>query len=405
MTASARKIRMGMVGGGPGAMIGPLHRIAAAMDGQIELVCGAFSTDPARCRQAGEALFLPASRIYDDYRDMMRVEAALPATERMDFVAIVTPNDLHFPVAEAALRHGFHVLSDKPATHSLSEAECLRDVLRETGLLYGLTHTYTGYPMIKQAKSLIADGQLGAVRKVLVEYPQGWLADATIGEHNKQAAWRLDPARAGASSCVGDIGVHAAHLAEYVCGDHIAALCADLNAVAPGRDMDDDATVLLRFAGGARGVLIASQICAGEENTLKIRVYGERGGLEWSHADPNSLWLKWPDRPAEWYRAGGPGLMPLAQANCRTPAGHPEGYLEAFANHYRNFGGQIRARLEQRPCSEVERDVPGIDDALRGMRFIEACVTASRATEKWQVLPEIDGIVTNRERQKKDTHG
>lgn len=387
-----RKIRMGMVGGGPGSMIGPIHRIAAAMDGEIELVCGAFSSDPERCRETGERLYLPPERVYADYRAMMTAEAALPAGERMDFVAVVTPNHLHFPVAEAALKNGFHVLSDKPATHSLSEAERLRDLLAGTGLLYGLTHTYAGYPLVKAARQLIAEGRLGALRKVLVEYPQGWLSSADVAGESKQAEWRLDPERAGLSSCIGDIGVHAAHLAEYVTGRLITELCADLASVVDGRSMDDDATVLLRFEGGARGVLIASQICAGEENPLKLRVYGERGGLEWSQHEPNSLWLKWPDRPAELLRAAGPGLSDLAAANCRTPGGHPEGFLEAFANHYRNFAGQIRARLEQRDCTAVEADLPGIADALRGMCFIEAAVAAGQSDRKWHPLPAVSGI-------------
>lgn len=385
-----RKIRMGMVGGGPGSMIGPIHRIAAALDGEIELVCGVFSSQPEVSRATGRSLYLTDARCYSDYATMMRKEAALPADERMDFVAVVTPNHLHFPVAEAALTAGFHVLSDKPATFNLQEAQALAVMLENTGLCYGLTHTYAGYPMIKQARAMVAAGELGAVRKVLVEYPQGWLSESGIEQNSKQAEWRLDPARAGASSCVGDIGSHAAHISEYVSGCAITKICADLGAVVAGRSMDDDATVILRFANGARGVLIASQVCAGEENTLKLRVYGERGGLEWSHADPNTLLHKPLNKPVQLLRAGGPGLSELAQANCRTPGGHPEGYLEAFANHYRNFAGQIRARLEGRQPTAVERDVPGIVDALRGMRFIEATVQASASDTKWMTLPALD---------------
>ena len=384
-----RKIRMGMVGGGPGSMIGPIHRLAARLDGEVELVCGAFSRDPERSRETAESLQLPAARVYPDYQAMMQGEAALPDGERMDFVAIVTPNDSHFPIAKAALEHGFHVMSDKPATKSLDEVEQLAASLQESGLLYGLTHTYAGYPMIKQARSMVAAGVLGHVRKVLVEYPQGWLAEAGIEAHSRQAAWRLDPNQAGVSSCVGDIGSHAAQLSEYVAGTAISEICADLNAVVDGRQMDDDATVLLRFENGARGVLIASQICAGEENNLKLRIYGEKGGLEWQQHEPNTLWLKWIDRPTEMLRAGGPGLTALALANCRTPGGHPEGYLEAFANHYRNFAGQIRARLEGRAATAVESDVPGIVDALRGMRFIEATVSAASTDQKWHRLPAL----------------
>ncbi|WP_286871245.1 Gfo/Idh/MocA family oxidoreductase [Spongiibacter sp.] len=384
-----RKIRMGMVGGGPGSMIGPIHRLAARLDGEVELVCGAFSRDPERSRETAESLHLPAERVYPDYRAMMQGEAALPDGERMDFVAVVTPNDSHFPIAKAALEQGFHVLSDKPATKSLDEVEQLAASLQQSGLLYGLTHTYAGYPMIKQARSMIAAGALGRVRKVLVEYPQGWLAEAGIEAHSRQAAWRLDPNQAGVSSCVGDIGSHAAQLSEYVAGTAISEICADLNAVVDGRQMDDDATVLLRFENGARGVLIASQICAGEENNLKLRIYGEKGGLEWQQHEPNTLWLKWIDRPTEMLRAGGPGLTALALANCRTPGGHPEGYLEAFANHYRNFAGQIRARLEGRAATAIESDVPDIVDALRGMRFIEATVSAASTDQKWHRLPAL----------------
>lgn len=390
--SNKRKIRMGMVGGGPGSMIGPVHRMAAALDGDIELACGVFSSDAATSRQTGQTLGLEAERCYADFAEMMAKEAALAPQTRIDFVAIVTPNHLHFPVAKAALEHGFHVLSDKPATLNLDEALALHSLLNTTGLLYGLTHTYAGYPMIKQARAMVADGALGAIRKILVEYPQGWLADAKVELSSKQAQWRLDPARAGVSSCVGDIGSHAAHLSEYVSGSAVSSLCADLGSVVPGRRMDDDATVILRFDNGARGVLIASQICAGEENTLKLRIYGEQGGLEWSHADPNSLLHKPLGQPMQTLRAGGPGLDYIAQANCRTPAGHPEGYLEAFANHYRNFAGQIRARLDSREPSAVEADVPGIADALRGMRFIEATVAASASQQKWVALAPLAAL-------------
>lgn len=380
---------MGMVGGGPGSMIGPIHRIAAVMDGQIELVCGVFSSSREKSLVTACELFLAEDRIYENYQQMMLAEASLPADKRMDFVAVVTPNHVHFPVAVAALQQGFHVLSDKPATLNLDEAHKLSELIDSTGLLYGLTHTYAGYPMIKQARDMVQNKILGAVRKVLVEYPQGWLAGSDVEHSSKQAAWRLDPARAGVSSCVGDIGSHAAHICEYVSGESISEICADLGSVVPGRAMDDDATVLLRFDSGARGVLVASQICAGEENTLKLRIYGEQGGLEWSHSDPNTLLHKPADQPVQILRAGGPGLGALAGANCRTPGGHPEGYLEAFANHYRNFAGQIRARLEAREPSAVEADVPGIADAVRGMRFIESTVRASASDQKWHRLPAL----------------
>lgn len=390
--SAARKIRMGMVGGGPDSMIGPIHRIAAAMDGQIELVCGVFSSNREKSRRTARECYLPAERVYENFETMMREEAALPLGERMDFVAVVTPNHLHFPVAKAALASGFHVLSDKPATLNLAEAESLHALVNKTGLLYGLTHTYAGYPMIKQARQMVADGALGAIRKVLVEYPQGWLSESGVELGSKQAQWRLDPARAGVSSCVGDIGSHAAHISEYVVGSAIESICADLGSVVQGRAMDDDATVILRFKNGARGVLIASQVCAGEENTLKLRVYGDKAGLEWSHSDANTLLFKALDKPVSILRAGGAGLSALALANCRTPGGHPEGYLEAFANHYRNFAGQIRARLEGREATAVEADVPGIVDALRGMRFIESTVAASASSEKWTRLPKVAAL-------------
>jgi predicted dehydrogenase len=382
------KIRMGMVGGGEGAFIGAVHRMAAALDGEIELVCGAFSSDAERSQRSGAALYLPADRVYGDYHSMMAAEAALPAAQRMQFVAIVTPNHQHFPVAEAALRAGFHVLSDKPATLNLDEALRLRDVLADTGLLYGLTHTYTGYPLVKEARARVAAGELGSIRKVVVEYPQGWLADRQEDADNKQAAWRLDPARSGASNCMGDIGVHAANLAEYVSGLAIAEICADLTAFVPGRKLDDDGAMLLRFDNGARGVLHASQVSVGEENALTIRVYGEKGGLEWRQQEPNTLWLKWADRPTEMLRTGGAYLGAQASANTRTPMGHPEGYLEAFANIYMAFAGQIRAHEEGQPVSARAADCPGIDAAIRGMAFIELAVAASASDIKWHAFKQ-----------------
>ncbi|MDX1732973.1 MAG: Gfo/Idh/MocA family oxidoreductase [Halioglobus sp.] len=381
------KVRMGMVGGGEGAFIGAVHRMAAALDGEIELVCGAFSADAARSARSGAALHLGADRVYGDYAGMMAAEAALPADERMQFVAIVTPNHMHFPVAEAALRAGFHVMSDKPATFNLDEALRLRDIILDTGLLYGLTHTYTGYPLVKEARARIAAGELGAIRKVVVEYPQGWLAGREEDEDNKQAAWRLDPARAGVSSCMGDIGVHAANLAEYVTGLNIASICSDLTAFVPGRELDDDGAVLLRFDNGAKGVLHASQVSVGEENAIKIRVYGEAGGLEWEQQEPNTLWLKYNDRPTQMLRTGGGYLTDIASLNTRTPMGHPEGYLEAFANLYAAFAGQIRARETSQAPDARSADCPGIEAAIRGMTFIELAVAASASDVKWHAFP------------------
>ena len=382
------KIRMGMVGGGEGAFIGEVHRMAAAIDGEIELVCGAFSSDAESTRRSGAALYVPEDRVYTSYREMMEAEAALPEDQRMQFVAIVTPNHLHFPVAEAALQAGFHVLSDKPATFDLAEALQLRELVQQTGLLYGLTHTYTGYPLVKEARERVARGELGNIRKVVVEYPQGWLADRQEDTDNKQAAWRLDPSRAGISSCMGDIGVHAANLAEYVSGLSITEICADLNAFVEGRELDDDGSILLRFEQGARGLLFASQVCVGEENAVSLRVYGEKGGLEWRQQEPNTLWMKWPDRPTEMLRTAGGYLGEQAQANTRTPMGHPEGYLEAFANIYMAFAASIRALNAGESADPRASDCPGIEEAVRGMTFIELAVAASASDTKWHTFEQ-----------------
>ena len=374
-----------MVGGGRGAFIGAVHRIAAALDQQVELVCGAFSSDPERSRASGADLFLPPERCYGDFEEMMRTEAELPAGRRMDFVAIVTPNHAHFPPAQLALRAGFHVLSDKPATLNLAEAKKLGELVRKTGLLYGLTHNYTGYPVVKEARALVRAGKLGKIRKVVVEYPQGWLATRLEATGHKQAAWRCDPKRSGAGGCVGDIGTHAENLAEYVTGLKIKELAADATSFVKGRLLDDDINVLLRFEGGAKGVLHASQISVGEENNLNLRVYGEIGGLEWHQVEPNTLLLKWPDRPAEIYRAASGYLGAAAKSAARTPPGHPEGYLEAFANIYRNFANHIRAVQAGRKLApdDPALDYPKIQDAVRGMAFIEAVVKSSAKNARW----------------------
>lgn len=383
----AAKIRMGIVGGGPDAFIGNIHRMAARLDGRIELVCGAFSRDPEKSRSAGQALYLPEQRCYPDYQTMMQREAELPAAERMEFVAIVTPNSTHYPIASNALAQGFHVLCEKPATLNLAEARALQQQVTETGLLFGLTHTYTGYPLVMEARERVARGDIGKVTKVVAEYTQGWLAAVMGGEDGKQAAWRLDPAQAGASCCMGDIGVHAANLAEFVSGQSIATLLADLQSLEAGRSLDDDGSVLLRFDQGARGVLFASQIAVGEENNLRIRVYGTKGGLDWQQQEPNSLWLKWPDRPAELIRAGQGYLGVNASNNSRTPPGHPEGYIEAFANLYSNFATAIAdARGTEAPQSSTMNNVPGIDEAVKGMAFIEAVVASSAAGGQWTQL-------------------
>jgi predicted dehydrogenase len=379
---------MGMVGGGEGAFIGAVHRIAATLDGEVELVCAALSSDPERAKRSGAALYLPANRVYTDYRHMMEAERALAPDERMDFVVIATPNHLHLPVALAAIAQGFHVLSDKPATLNLDECLKLRDALRSGGVLYGLTHGYVGYPLVREARYRISNGELGVVRKVVVNYVQGWLAAAEEEVGNKQAEWRLDPQRAGAGGCIGDIGTHAAHLAEYVTGSRISELCADLTAFLPGRRLDDDCNILLRLDNGARGILQASQICCGEENNLTIGVYGDRGGLQWSQQEPNSLWLLHSQMPKQLLRSNGPDLSPAARSASRIPAGHPEGYLEAFANIYRNFVRALRLVLSGVSVDDVQIDFPGIEAGLRGMAFIETAVASSKMRQ-WQVVPHV----------------
>ena len=382
----SRKIRYGMVGGGRGAFIGGVHRIAANMDGQIELVCGAFSSDPQKSKDSGADFYLPAERCYGSFEEMIAGEAALPADQRMDFVSIVTPNHMHFPPAKAALEAGFHVLSDKPATFSLEESKALGEIVKKSGKLYGLTHNYTGYPLVKEARDLIKAGKLGKIRKVVVEYPQGWLATKLEDSGQKQAGWRTDPKRSGAAGCIGDIGTHAENLAEYMTGLKIKELAADITAFVEGRPLDDDGNLLLRFDNGAKGVLHASQISVGEENNLNIRVYGEKGGLEWHQNEPNTLLLKWIDQPMQVYRTANGYLGKNAAAATRTPPAHPEGYLEAFANIYRNFASHIRATLDGTTPDEVALDYPKIEDGIRGMAFIEAVVASSQNNAAWTKL-------------------
>ena len=375
-----RKLRMGMVGGGQGAFIGAVHRIAAFIDNKIELVCGAFSSTAEKSIASGKELGIEDSRCYGTYEEMMAKEKALPEDQRMDFVAIVTPNHMHFPVAKAALENGFHVMSDKPATLDLAEAKALEEIVKATGLMYGLTHNYTGYPMVKEAKDMVASGKLGKIRKIVVEYPQGWLATA---EQNKQAAWRTDPKLAGGSCCMGDIGTHAENLAEYITGLKITELCADFTTFVEGRPLEDDGNVLIRLEEGARGILYASQISVGEENGLRIRVYGTKGGIEWVQLDPNTLIAKWNDQPNQIIRTGGPGLSDAANYNTRTPAGHPEGFLEAFANLYRNFADCLLARIQGTEANPLADDYPKIYDAVRGMEFLETVIKSANSDQKW----------------------
>lgn len=373
-----RKIRMGMVGGGRGAFIGGVHRMAAALDGHIDLVCGAFSSDSERSRLSGKDFYLPEDRVYDSFSEMILTEKSLPADVRMDFVSIVTPNHMHFGPAKMALENGFHVVCDKPLCLSLKEAEELVALVQQTGLIFALTHNYTGYPMVKQAKAMIRKGELGAIRKVVVEYPQGWLSTLLEADASaKQAIWRTDPNQSGAAGSMGDIGTHAENLAEYVTGLKIKEMCADLSIFVPGRKLDDDGNVLLRFDNGAKGVLHASQISNGEENNLNIRVYGEKGGLAWRQMEPNTLTLIYQDKPSTVYRTGWAGLEREAIAHTRIPAGHPEGYLEAFANIYRNVAFCIQARLTGEEVDPLYTDFPSVEDGLRGMNFVEKVVASN----------------------------
>lgn len=377
---------MGMVGGGRGAFIGAVHRIAAAMDQQIELVCGAFSSDPEKSRLSGKDFFLDPSRVYGSYAEMIETEKNLPENVRMDFVSIVTPNHVHFGPAKMALENGFHVVCDKPITFTIEEAEELVALTKETGLIFALTHNYTGYPMVKQAKEMIAAGELGEIRKVVVEYPQGWLSTKLEDSNQKQAAWRTDPKRSGIAGAMGDIGSHAENLAEYMTGLKISELCADLSAFVDGRLLDDDGNILLRFNNGAKGVMHASQISVGEENALNIRVYGTKAGLEWHQMHPNTLIFKQQDHPAVHYRTGVGQLSEAAQYATRIPAGHPEGYLEAFANIYKNFASCVQARLAGENPNPLALDFPTPEDGVRGMKFIAATVESSKAGAIWHQL-------------------
>ena len=380
-----RKLRMGMIGGGKDAFIGAIHRYAFNMDGFIEMVCGALSINPEIAKDSGKSLFLPEDRIYLNYEEMMEKESKMPEDKRIDFVTIVTPNFAHFAPAMAALDHGFNVVIEKPITFTLDEAKQLKKKVEETGLTLCLTHTYSGYPMVKQAKAMVNEGAFGKIRKVWVEYPQGWLSRLTEREGNAQAAWRTDPKKSGKSGCMGDIGTHAAHLAEYITDLKITQLCADLNVMVEGRALDDDGNVLLKFENGAAGVLMASQVAAGEENGISIRVYGEKGGLEWHQHEPNTLLVKWLDQPTQILRAGAnyPNLSSFARSNCRTPGGHPEGYLEAFANIYHNFALTLMSKLSNSQPTPEMLDFPTVEDGIRGMAFIDNVVESSKSEKKW----------------------
>lgn len=378
-----RKLRMGMIGGGKDAFIGAIHRIAANSDGLIELVCGALSINQEIAVDSGRSLFLEESRIYTTWEEMLEKESALPEDKRMDFVTIVTPNFAHFAPAMAALDRGFHVVIEKPITVSLDEAKQLAKKVEETGLTLCLTHTYTGYPMVKQARQMVKEGMFGKIRKVYVSYHQGWLSKLSEREGNAQAAWRTDPKRSGKAGAMGDIGTHAFNLAEYITGKKVSKLCAALNIVVEGRALDDDGGVLLQFDGGATGVLTATQVAAGEENNLTIKIYGEEGGIEWYQQEPNTLIVKWLNKPAEIYRAGTAFNSEIAKMNTRTPGGHPEGYLEAFGNIYRNFARTLQGRITGEQVDTEQVEFPSVNDGIRGMAFIDNVVRSHESNEKW----------------------
>jgi len=377
-------IRMGMIGGGEGAFIGAVHRHAAGLDGNYQLVCGAFSRNEENNMRTASALNVSTSRTYGSWQTMLEEEAKLPEQQRMQVVVIVTPNHLHVPISLAAIKAGFHVFCEKPAGVSFAEVKELQDVIHASESLYGLAHTYLGYPMVWQARHLVESGKLGNIRKVYVEYPQGWLS----GEeetHNKQAQWRTDPVISGATGAMGDIGTHAFGLVEFVLNDSVTSLCGELNTHVEGRRLDDDGAALIKTKKGASGVLIASQVCAGEENALKIRVYGDKGGLEWRQMEPNSVIYRPVDAPYQVFRAGQGqvGLCDAASARCRVPAGHPEGYLEAMANLYTDFAKAVRANQKGKADG-----VPGINSGIRGMVFIDAMLASTDSDTKWESVSQ-----------------
>ena len=373
-----------MVGGGPGAFIGEVHRMAAALGGQIDLVAGAFSSDPEKSRQHGRALHLDEDRAYGSFEEMAEQEAALPEEERIDFVSIVTPNHLHFPVAKAFIERGFHVVCDKPMTTTVEEAEALCRLVAEQGVVFALTHNYSGYPMVKEARALVESGRLGTIRKIVVEYPQGWLATRVEETGNKQAAWRADPDKAGVSSALGDIGSHAEHLARYVTGLKMEALCADITTFVEGRPLEDDANLLVHYEGGARGVLVASQVSVGEENSLRLRVYGTDAALDWRQENPNYLAVRYPDAPEEIYKRGNDYLSEAANRYTRLPSGHPEGFIEAFATVYQSAARAIAARLAGEDAEKIPAgaDFPTVEDGAIGVHFIHTAIESGKQ-EAW----------------------
>ncbi|WP_372807223.1 Gfo/Idh/MocA family protein [Pontiella sp.] len=384
-----RKLRMGMVGGGPGAFIGDVHRKAARMDGQIEIVAGAFDIDPKKSKQMGQELAIDPKRVYGDVAAMIEGELALPDDERIDFVSVCTPNHTHFPIAKAFLEAGFNVMCEKPMTLSVAEAEELKAVVKKTKKVFGLMHNYTAYPMVKLAKDMVKQGDLGQIRKVVVQYPQGWLARAAEKEGSQQAAWRTDPKKSGAAGCMGDIGTHAANLAEYITGLTIREIAADLTTFVKGRRLDDDGNCLLRFNKGAKGLLHASQVSIGQENNLAIWIHGEDGSIEWHQEHPNWLTVDKLGEPTQVWKRGNDYVGAKSEAAgraTRLPFGHPEAFLEAFANNYCNFADTIRAAIAKREPTDLEADFPGIQEGVLGMKFIEAVVASSNNNAAWTKL-------------------
>jgi predicted dehydrogenase len=385
-----RKLRLGMVGGGRGAFIGAVHRMAARLDGEIDLVAGCFSSDPAKSRASGADLHLDPARVYGTYEEMIARESALPADQRIDFVSIVTRNNTHFPVAKAFLEAGFHVVCDKPLCFSLAEGRKLREVVRRTGRVFALTHNYTGYPMVKEAREWVRTGRLGKLLKVVVEYPQGYAITALeAGKVSRIANWRMDPNVSGVSNCMGDIGTHAHNLARYITGLEVEEICAELSTFIPGRLLDDDGNCLVRFSQGVKGILFASQISSGEENNLNIRVFGTKGSLQWFQENPNELIFKKADAPQQIHRRGNGYLGAAARGASRTPFAHPEGFIEAFANIYRAAAVAIADSIAGRKAPKDGYDFPTVDDGLAGMAFIETAVKSGRAGAKWVRFPKL----------------
>ncbi len=378
-----RKLRMGMVGGGRDAFIGAAHRRAAQLEGNVELVAGVFSSTPEKSRASGRDLYIPDDRVYGTWQEMIAKESALPEGDRIDFVSIVTPNHVHYPVAKGFVEAGFHVACDKPMVHTNEQAADLVRAVRARGVEFLVTYNYSGYPMVKQARTLVQTGALGTLRKVIVEYPQGWLGERVEITGSKQAAWRTDPARSGISGCIGDIGSHCEQLMSYITGLELESICADLTTFAPGRLLDDNGDVLLRFQGGARGILTTSQVSTGQENSLRIRVWGIKGGLEWVQEEPNFLTFIHGDQPTQVFKPGNGYDSPIAAANHRLPAGHPEAFIEAFANLYRNFCDTIRARALGIEPTDVMLDFPSVRDGARGVHFINKAVESANSSAKW----------------------